>query len=174
MVRGRSARICARPTCCCVSATAAAAERVVAGCDPLRCELEFDRPGAAGADRLGAAWTLFGTGIPPTVEIRARDILAGGRRSSDAAGYAKLAAYVEHYRLQLWSDFTHFYWPAGDRLRMRAGGGPEYSSAARPSLTDPWFAATRFLYRDALAVAPRQHKRQPAEHAGTHPPCSGE
>jgi outer membrane receptor protein involved in Fe transport len=38
----------------------------------------------------------------------ARDILSGEWHRSDASGYLKASAFVEHYRLQLWSNFTYF------------------------------------------------------------------
>ncbi|OIR18019.1 TonB dependent receptor [mine drainage metagenome] len=37
-----------------------------------------------------------------------RDIFSGEWRSSDAAGYAKVTTFIEHYHLQLWSNFTFF------------------------------------------------------------------
>jgi hypothetical protein len=37
-----------------------------------------------------------------------RAILSGEWHQHDTDGYAKVAAYVEHYRLQLWSDFSFF------------------------------------------------------------------
>jgi TonB dependent receptor/TonB-dependent Receptor Plug Domain len=37
-----------------------------------------------------------------------RAILSGEWHSEDADGYTKAAAYVQHYRLQLWSNFTFF------------------------------------------------------------------
>jgi hypothetical protein len=37
-----------------------------------------------------------------------RDILSGEWHASDDAGYTKASAYLEHYRLQLWSDFTFY------------------------------------------------------------------
>ena len=44
-----------------------------------------------------------------------RDIVSAELHMHDANGYTKLSAFVEHYRLQLWSDFT-FY-----ELRPAAG-----------------------------------------------------
>lgn len=38
----------------------------------------------------------------------AREILFGEWHSHDANGYLKASAYAEHYRLQLWSNFTYF------------------------------------------------------------------
>ena len=38
----------------------------------------------------------------------ARDILSGEWHTHDANGYTKISAYLEHYRLQLFSDFTLF------------------------------------------------------------------
>lgn len=38
----------------------------------------------------------------------ARQILSGEWHSHDADGYLKLSGYAEHYRLQLWSNFTYF------------------------------------------------------------------
>lgn len=38
----------------------------------------------------------------------ARDILSGEWHTHDANGYTKISAYLEHYRLQLFSDFTFF------------------------------------------------------------------
>lgn len=37
-----------------------------------------------------------------------RDILSGEWHTRDASGYTKVSAYAEHYRLQLFSDFTYF------------------------------------------------------------------
>lgn len=37
-----------------------------------------------------------------------RDILSGEWHRHDAAGYTKLAAYAQHYHLQLWSDFRFY------------------------------------------------------------------
>ena len=37
-----------------------------------------------------------------------RDLLSGEWRSSDAAGYTKLSTFIEHYHLQLWSNFTFY------------------------------------------------------------------
>ncbi|GAB2591529.1 TonB-dependent receptor [Dyella jejuensis] len=37
-----------------------------------------------------------------------RDILSGEWHTHDAAGYTKVMAYLEHYQLQLFSDFTFF------------------------------------------------------------------
>lgn len=37
-----------------------------------------------------------------------RDILSGEWRGTDAAGYTKLSTFIEHYHLQLWSNFTFF------------------------------------------------------------------
>jgi len=37
-----------------------------------------------------------------------RDIFSGEWRSTDAAGYTKLSTFIEHYHLQLWSNFTFF------------------------------------------------------------------
>ena len=37
-----------------------------------------------------------------------RDIVSGEWRSTDASGYTKVSAFMEHYRLQLWSNFTFF------------------------------------------------------------------
>jgi len=37
-----------------------------------------------------------------------RDILSGEWHTQDANGYTKVSAYAEHYRLQLFSDFTYF------------------------------------------------------------------
>jgi outer membrane receptor protein involved in Fe transport len=37
-----------------------------------------------------------------------RVILAGEWHHRDESGYAKVSAYTEHYRLQLWSNFTYF------------------------------------------------------------------
>jgi outer membrane receptor protein involved in Fe transport len=37
-----------------------------------------------------------------------RDVISGEWHMMDDAGYAKAAFYLEHYRLQLWSDFTYF------------------------------------------------------------------
>ena len=44
-----------------------------------------------------------------------REILSGEWHSSDAVGYTKLSAYLEHYRLRLWSNFTF------DELRPATG-----------------------------------------------------
>ena len=38
----------------------------------------------------------------------ARQLLSGEWHEQDDAGYLKYAAYAEHYRLQLWSNFTYF------------------------------------------------------------------
>lgn len=38
----------------------------------------------------------------------ARQILSGEWHDHDASGYLKASAYLEHYRLQLWSNFTYF------------------------------------------------------------------
>jgi outer membrane receptor protein involved in Fe transport len=38
----------------------------------------------------------------------ARAILSGEWHQQDADGYLKVSAYAEHYRLQLWSNFTYF------------------------------------------------------------------
>ncbi len=38
----------------------------------------------------------------------ARQILSGEWHSHDSDGYLKASAYLEHYRLQLWSNFTYF------------------------------------------------------------------
>jgi len=38
----------------------------------------------------------------------ARDILSGEWHTHDADGYTRISAYLEHYRLQLFSDFTFF------------------------------------------------------------------
>jgi hypothetical protein len=37
-----------------------------------------------------------------------REILSGEWHAQDSNGYARVSAYVEHYRLQLWSDFTFY------------------------------------------------------------------
>jgi hypothetical protein len=37
-----------------------------------------------------------------------RDILSGEWHDADEAGFTKVSTYLEHYRLQLWSDFTFF------------------------------------------------------------------
>ena len=37
-----------------------------------------------------------------------RDILSGEWHEVDEAGFTRVSAYAEHYRLQLWSDFTLF------------------------------------------------------------------
>jgi len=37
-----------------------------------------------------------------------RDILAGEWHAHDERGYSNVAAYVEHYKLKLWSNFTYF------------------------------------------------------------------
>lgn len=37
-----------------------------------------------------------------------RAVWSGEWHQSDAAGYTRASAYVEHYQLQLWSDFTFF------------------------------------------------------------------
>jgi outer membrane receptor protein involved in Fe transport len=37
-----------------------------------------------------------------------RDILSGEWHNQDASGYTRVSAYAEHYRLQLFSDFTYF------------------------------------------------------------------
>jgi hypothetical protein len=44
-----------------------------------------------------------------------REILSGEWHRTDAAGYTKVSAYLEHYRLQLWSNFTF------DELRPSTG-----------------------------------------------------
>jgi len=44
----------------------------------------------------------------------AREIVSGEWHARDADGYLKASAYFEHYRLQLWSNFTYF---EGDPLR---------------------------------------------------------
>ena len=44
-----------------------------------------------------------------------REILSGEWHRSDAEGYTKLSAYLEHYRLRLWSNFTF------DELRPATG-----------------------------------------------------
>jgi len=47
--------------------------------------------------------------IDPTDGGRtARDVLSGEWHRRDADGYFEAAGYVEHYRLQLWSNFTYF------------------------------------------------------------------
>ena len=38
----------------------------------------------------------------------ARTILTGEWHQQDADGYLKVSAFAEHYRLQLWSNFTYF------------------------------------------------------------------
>jgi TonB-dependent Receptor Plug Domain len=38
----------------------------------------------------------------------ARDILSGEWHIHDSSGYMKVSAYLEHYRLQLFSDFTYY------------------------------------------------------------------
>ena len=38
----------------------------------------------------------------------ARQIISSEWHSRDSGGYMKASGYVEHYRLQLWSDFTYF------------------------------------------------------------------
>ncbi|WP_158882310.1 TonB-dependent receptor [Rhodanobacter sp. L36] len=38
----------------------------------------------------------------------AREILSGEFHHSDDSGYLRASAFAEHYRLQLWSDFTYF------------------------------------------------------------------
>lgn len=38
----------------------------------------------------------------------ARAVLSGEWHVHDADGYAKASAFIEHYRLQLWSNFTYF------------------------------------------------------------------
>jgi hypothetical protein len=38
----------------------------------------------------------------------AREIISGEWHTHDADGYLKASAYLEHYRLQLWSNFTYF------------------------------------------------------------------
>ena len=37
-----------------------------------------------------------------------RDVITGEWHSANASGYTKASAYVEHYRLQLWSNFTFY------------------------------------------------------------------
>ena len=37
-----------------------------------------------------------------------RDIVSGEWHTSDASGYTRVNLFLEHYRLQLWSDFTYF------------------------------------------------------------------
>lgn len=37
-----------------------------------------------------------------------RNVISGEWHNADDAGYAKVSAYLQHYRLQLWSDFTFF------------------------------------------------------------------
>ena len=37
-----------------------------------------------------------------------RDILSGEWHTQDASGYTRISAYAEHYRLQLFSNFTYF------------------------------------------------------------------
>ena len=37
-----------------------------------------------------------------------RDIVSGEWRSSDTSGYTKFSSFIEHYHLQLWSNFTFF------------------------------------------------------------------
>lgn len=50
-----------------------------------------------------------------------RDIVSGEWHQRDADGYVKVSAFLEHYRLQLWSDFTFFELrPAtGDQFEQR-------------------------------------------------------
>ena len=50
----------------------------------------------------------FGALDPTDGGNTGRDLLSGEWHSSDSAGYAKASAYIEHYRLQLWSDFTFY------------------------------------------------------------------
>jgi TonB dependent receptor/TonB-dependent Receptor Plug Domain len=50
-----------------------------------------------------------------------RDILSGEWRNTDAAGYTKFSAYMEHYHLQLWSNFTFF--------ELRPATGDQFAQA---------------------------------------------
>lgn len=50
-----------------------------------------------------------------------RDILSGEWRSSDASGYYRFSTFVEHYHLQLWSNFTFF--------ELRPATGDQFAQA---------------------------------------------
>jgi len=51
-----------------------------------------------------------------------RAILSGDWHRHDNQGYTKASAYMEHYRLQLWSDFTFFEErPATSSSKRKAG-----------------------------------------------------
>ncbi|HEY0230824.1 MAG TPA: TonB-dependent receptor [Dokdonella sp.] len=55
----------------------------------------------------------------------AREILSGEWHARDADGYLEASAYFEHYRLQLWSNFTYFEADPlhGDQFNQRDNRG---------------------------------------------------
>lgn len=55
-----------------------------------------------------------------------RDIFSGEWHSNDAAGYTRVAAFAEHYRLQLWSNFTFF--------NLRPATGDQFGQAENRNL----------------------------------------
>jgi outer membrane receptor protein involved in Fe transport len=79
-----------------------------------------------------------------------RLILSGEWRQSDSAGYSRLSAYAQRYRLQLWSNFTFFeFRPAtGDQFEQseqrdvfggQAVKGWTHSLYGRDSVTEAGF-----------------------------------
>jgi TonB-dependent receptor-like protein len=80
----------------------------------------------------------------------ARQILSGEWHEYTAAGYTKYSLYAEHYRLQLWSNFTYFENDPvrGDQFNQRdarnlAGGsfikGWQHDLAGHESITEVGF-----------------------------------
>jgi hypothetical protein len=55
-----------------------------------------------------------------------RDILSGEWHDNDANGYTRVAAFAEHYRLQLWSNFTFF--------NLRPATGDQFAQAENRNL----------------------------------------
>jgi outer membrane receptor protein involved in Fe transport len=51
---------------------------------------------------------MFGSLDPSDGGDSGRAIVSGEWHSEDAQGYARASAFVQHYRLQLWSNFTFF------------------------------------------------------------------
>jgi len=55
-----------------------------------------------------------------------RQILSAEWHQSDGDSYARISAYAQHYRLQLWSDFTYF--------ELRPATGDQFEQAERRDL----------------------------------------
>jgi outer membrane receptor protein involved in Fe transport len=70
----------------------------------------------------------------------ARQILSGEWHAHDTDGYLRASAYADHYRLQLWSNFTYFESDPerGDQFNQRDARNIEGGSIAR-GWTQPLF-----------------------------------